>query len=986
MREQDPAIRIGTIEEAPYETKEALGGLALRTDAFLDGIDVDEVISGMELMLAIQEDLPFVEVKEEQVDCLDAIQEARARGQERALVQMATGLGKTTVAAADAKRFLEDNPGARVLFLSHQNRISDQARERFEMILGSEYSFGNFSGEEQDFHEVDCLFASFQVMHDWREAFLEGEFDYIVIDESHHAKADTYEPTIDYFKPQFMLAMTATPDRYDMKDIRQLFGEEVYKLTLEEAIANNLLAKVDYHLMFDEVTAGKMLTGPDTRSKINRRQLNRNVFVPVRDEEIARLCNEKAESLDGPVKRLVFCKSIEQTEEMAQYFEGAAPIHSDLPAWEIKQMLEKFKSGEIQTLLTVNMFNEGIDVPDVNQVVFLRSTDSVTVFLQQLGRGLRKLGDKDFVQVLDFVANCDRLSMLDAFVKRINEASEQTGIDPNDIFRINGGEFHFDDITQDILNVLADIDSNRNKYRDWVADDSVTYYTNLCLNLNRLASFGDITNAAASEGAPNAAILTRHFNGRLTDLREACGVNPMPVQEGWTYVRDIGAKLGRAYQTVKNVAESIGIEGTPMVGEKGRIGLYYSTDEVDRITQEYNSVDFAPEGWLPAFGIKKAFGIRPVLLGNLTKQLGIQGSVLRTPRGIKSLFYSPGDQHQILDLLAKTPEVPEGWSSVAAIARLTNISEPTIVNLVGKLKITGSLYRAKGGAVGLFFTDEDRDKMAAVFNTLQRAPESGWISMTDIKAQHNLHSRNVLSVASQLGILPTKMRNKKGQTSIYFKDEDFARVHAQIPSTEHIERASDGDLSLREFASLVEVTDATVLKMAKELGVNIEQRKNDRGQVVRMVSQENIDKLLRHPNFNLTIAPEGHMAIRGIADHIGLSEAAVSGLIKRLKLVPKQYKDPVQKNVFGYFSPEQVAQIESSDLVVTPFAPDGFETVYDMARRFTDDIRPSSKLRSQIDRAIKVLELKPARFRHPVVKRILTYYSPDQVSLILQNM
>ncbi len=507
-----------------------LGNLALMTD------DLPFSNSTIELMRGVIAEHPDIEPRIEQLECLDAIQEARVRGQERALVQMATGLGKTTILAADVKRFLEEHPDARVLFLCHQNDILDQARERFERVIGPGHSYGNFTGEgEKDYHEVDCLFASFQAMREWRVAFNEDEFDYVVVDESHHGKARTYEPTLRHFKPKFMVGVTATPDRHDLQNIREIFGEEIFRLPLEEAIARGLLATVDYRVFTDDEAIRKVVARHrHIKERLTKSKLNRTIFLPQRDEEMARIILERAEELDNP-KRIIFCPSIEYAEEFAQYFEGAAPLHSKLPKWEQDKYIQQFKAGEINTILTVDMFNEGMDVPDANQIVFLRTTQSRTVFLQQLGRGLRLYPGKDSVQVLDFVANCDRLTMLDELWRNIKASAASTQeLSPDKILRIDVGEFSFSEMARDILEILDEIQANIEQSRSWTAEDSIRFYKELDAALteeHKKPYKKGVTGPSAStidyyvyhNGGPGSNIVLAPFNGDIDALREAAG-------------------------------------------------------------------------------------------------------------------------------------------------------------------------------------------------------------------------------------------------------------------------------------------------------------------------------------------------------------------------------------------------------------------------------------------------------------------------------
>jgi superfamily II DNA or RNA helicase len=167
---------------------------------------------------------------------LECIAKCRLGGAIKALVVMATRLGKTIMAALDVKRFLED-PKARLLFLCHKTDILYQARSEFEVVLGHEKTYGFFHGKDKSFHKVDCLFSSFETMSNYIEMFRPDEFDYVIVDESHHSHAETYLPIINYFHPKFLLGLTATPNRMDQKDITEIYGKPVYELPLEKALA-----------------------------------------------------------------------------------------------------------------------------------------------------------------------------------------------------------------------------------------------------------------------------------------------------------------------------------------------------------------------------------------------------------------------------------------------------------------------------------------------------------------------------------------------------------------------------------------------------------------------------------------------------------------------------------------------------------------------------------------------------------------------------
>lgn len=513
---------------------QAVGNFSMYAAVTLEQLEALASEDTARVLFDILGEHPEMDAKVEQAEALDAIKTAREGGRREALLQMATGLGKTTVVAADVRRFLDEKPDARIAFFCDQNDILDQARQRFESIIGPDYTYGNFTGEgEKDLHEVTVLFASFQAMREWHVAFRPDEFDYIVVDESHHSKADTYEPTLRHFRPQFMLGITATPDRADLRDIRDIFGEEIYNLSLEEAIARGLLAEIDYRVLTEDVdmqAALRKLKG----QRLSVKQLDRTLFVPKRNEEIVQSINEHAQELENP-KRIIFCRSIEHTEEMAQYFDQAAPLHSKLPKWEQDECIKRFRDGSLDTLLTVDMFNEGIDIPDANQIIFLRTTASKTVFLQQLGRGLRRTRDKDFVQVLDFVANCDRLAMLNQTWKNIQHyQSEYSMSEPEKVMRVNIGDIQFSEVARDILEILDDIETHNHKIRNWTRQDSIDYYLQLKAELGHRPAAREIE-SKAYDGGPSLSIVTKHFEGKINNLHKAAGEK---VKEFTQYTRD----------------------------------------------------------------------------------------------------------------------------------------------------------------------------------------------------------------------------------------------------------------------------------------------------------------------------------------------------------------------------------------------------------------------------------------------------------------
>ena len=355
--------------------------------------------------------------------------EVHLQRKRRALVSMASGLGKTILAAGWLKQRLKRTNGSmsgrQVLFLCHDNSILEQAKKEFRKVLGPQVKFGFFHGQRKDWDDVTVLFASFQTMHNWREVFSPDEFPIIMVDESHHGQAPSFKKVIEYFKPLILLGITATPDRMDKQDIRDIFGPEVVELTLQTAIVRNLVAPVEYSIFNDRINqqALRRLTREaKTSRQLSLKQVNRTLFVKRRDEEIVKIIRRRDY---GGKKTIIFCASIEHANNFAQYLPNGKAYHSGQGVEENAKILKRFREGKLKRIIAVNKLNEGVDIPDAEIIIFLRCTGSKTIFLQQLGRGLRQAKGKHKVEVLDFVANCDRLLMLRELADEIEEEDQK---------------------------------------------------------------------------------------------------------------------------------------------------------------------------------------------------------------------------------------------------------------------------------------------------------------------------------------------------------------------------------------------------------------------------------------------------------------------------------------------------------------------------------------------------------------------------------
>ncbi|MGO1502303.1 MAG: DUF3427 domain-containing protein [Marinobacter sp.] len=329
---------------------------------------------------------------------LAALKNTRVEGYSRGLVVLATGLGKTWLSAFDAAQM-----GARrVLFVAHREEILHQAAETFIRIRPKS-RVGFYMGKQRDM-AVDVLCASVQTLgkNAHLERFAPQHFDYIVVDEFHHAAAPTYHRLLSYFAPTFMLGLTATPDRTDRSDILSLCDDNlVYTHNLFEGIRSKLLAPFHYYGIYDDSVDYAEI--PWRNGKFDPNQLAHKLATLGRARHAERVWQEHRQQ-----RTLAFCVSINHADFMAEQFQkrglAAAAVHgrSQLSRGEA---LEQLKSGELAILFSVDLFNEGVDLPTIDTVMLLRPTESKILFLQQLGRGLRRAEGKDKLVVLDFIGN-----------------------------------------------------------------------------------------------------------------------------------------------------------------------------------------------------------------------------------------------------------------------------------------------------------------------------------------------------------------------------------------------------------------------------------------------------------------------------------------------------------------------------------------------------------------------------------------------------
>ena len=340
-----------------------------------------------------------------QIEALCALEDTRAEGAKRALVQAATGVGKTYLAAFDSKSY------ERVLFVAHREEILKQAAASFRNVRNSE-DYGFFTGEEKS-TDKSVIFASVATLgrseYLSEKYFAPDYFQYLVIDEFHHAVNEQYQRIVKYFKPQFLLGLTATPERMDGRNIYELCDYNVpYEISLKDAINKGMLVPFHYYGIYDDTDySGLHLI----RGRYDEKELNETYIGNVHRHDLI----YKYYCKYGSKKALGFCCSRAHAEEMAKEFceRGipSAAVYSNANGTyseEREKAIEKLKSGEIRVIFSVDMFNEGVDITSVDMVMFLRPTESPIVFLQQLGRGLRRSKGKEYLNVLDFIGNYEK--------------------------------------------------------------------------------------------------------------------------------------------------------------------------------------------------------------------------------------------------------------------------------------------------------------------------------------------------------------------------------------------------------------------------------------------------------------------------------------------------------------------------------------------------------------------------------------------------
>lgn len=340
--------------------------------------------------------LDSIKPRHAQLEALEALERTLEEEYDKAMVVMATGLGKTYLAGFFAERF------RRVLFVAHREEILHQAKASFSRIM-PDRSYGLYNGMHKE-GQADCVFASIYTlgMKKHREGFDPDAFDLIVVDEFHHAAASSYQSVIHYFRPKFLLGITATPDRLDGKDVYAICdGNVAYQIHFLEAIRRGWLSPFRYFGIYDDTDYSQIRW---LGSHYDDEQLTAAQLKESSAEQIYKAWNEYKQS-----RTIAFCSSIRQADFLAEYFTGRGinviSLHSGTKELSRSEAIRQLDNGTLSVIFTVDLFNEGVDIPSVDTLLFVRPTESLTVFTQQVGRGLRLSDRKTHCHIIDLIGN-----------------------------------------------------------------------------------------------------------------------------------------------------------------------------------------------------------------------------------------------------------------------------------------------------------------------------------------------------------------------------------------------------------------------------------------------------------------------------------------------------------------------------------------------------------------------------------------------------
>ena len=387
---------------------------ALNFDEFYEQYKEKYRIIKKQRKIALGEEIPSIEKyrlepNSMQVGFIINLKKIIESGEKKALLISATGTGKT-YASAFALRELKFK---RMLFLVHRGQIAKQSLKSYRKVFGNDISMGLVTGKHQDY-DVDFIFATIQTLSkdEVLKKYDRQAFDAIVIDEAHHSSASSYKKVMDYFTPELWLGMTATPDKRDDnlegRNIYEIFNHQIaYEIRLQDAMEEDLLCPFHYFGITDlEVISDVGKTVQEKEENFRYLTSDERVYYIMKQAQFFGNTGER-------VKGLIFCSRIDEAKELSEKMNEkgwrtlvlSGSDSESVRTNAIERLAGEESEEALDYILSVDIFSEGVDVPEINQVIMLRPTESPIIFIQQLGRGLRKAEGKEFVVIIDFIGN-----------------------------------------------------------------------------------------------------------------------------------------------------------------------------------------------------------------------------------------------------------------------------------------------------------------------------------------------------------------------------------------------------------------------------------------------------------------------------------------------------------------------------------------------------------------------------------------------------
>jgi superfamily II DNA or RNA helicase len=681
-----------------------------------------------------------------QIDAKDAAWDAVDAGANRVLVQMAVATGKTTVAAHAALDYVQRYPRSKIALFSDSEYIIDQDREEFERILGPDYTYDSFTGRQQltrPLHETDFLFSTLQKQAKHRTAFAPDAFDMIVVDESHHTYAKTYKPTIDYFLPYVYLALSHTVVRHDGLDSSDIFGEPVFRYTMAQSIVDGWTLGPHFKSVVN-INERAMLK----KTGLSLQEFHKR-FIPERDPEIVKKIYEEivAEGIHTP-HIIIYTNTTKRADDIAKLIPSAVTIHSNNSDRHNDESLEAFRHGPANTLVTVDMGAEGLNVPKTNVVVFVDKSDSEPKFYQQLGRAARRYPGQDFYLALDFANHPERIRQASQLMRDIEGAlrrrhpstRHRADRKPSAVAKYSGGKFATGIV--DLGTVRFEYQSNRVEVIDFLRQYEDAHDVEGWIPITRYAKSLHTTKPKVQEVADRLGILLPYkiFSGGALGVGVGPAHRPLleaepelqapPAQEDeWStdrYAREVGMTSETLEELLKR--NKTPLETLPRRLFVTRVGRAIPPEvraKLDK-TKEVKIRRIAPPGSWAISQIADAEGIDYRKVRTLMKEAKVSEKSGRLAKGEhrRPVLYPDDIKKLYTHPYLQTPRAPADARTMRGLAQhRPDIHFARLYSARDALGLTGTPLRFPSGSIYKGFTIEEQE--AIIQYALQVLREEG---------------------------------------------------------------------------------------------------------------------------------------------------------------------------------------------------------------------------------------------------------------------